>query len=143
MPIGRPVQSQSSNSPTGIRARCEGRMASKTNWRNAEDWRLRPLAETATARRRRGMPSTGPVIPPQFIADGVSVSEVVDAEPRAERRSEDAPFIDLSVPVAGSETYALAIRHPSGALTFHFGEQEFPRRGTRAAAARAIRFQVP
>ncbi|HUI94288.1 MAG TPA: CHAT domain-containing protein [Xanthobacteraceae bacterium] len=120
-------------------------MATNLIWHNSADWELQPTAQPG-GRGRRGIAAAAPsVIPPRFLSSRVSIADTFAAEPKAERRAIEVPYLDLSVPIEANETYALAIRHPSGALTFHFGEQVVipGRRGARAPAATAIRFRVP
>ena len=117
-------------------------------WHNSDQWDVRTAsAAPASGRRRRSAapePAAGADVPPEFLARGVTVAEVIDATPKAGRRGEEVSVVDMSVPVAAGERYVLAVRHPSGALTFHAGEQEVgQRRGVRAAAPTAIRFRVP
>ncbi|MDA9399383.1 CHAT domain-containing protein [Bradyrhizobium sp. CCBAU 45389] len=119
-------------------------MARSVVLNNADEWTV--VAESAgggrrSTRRRAAEPS--PVIPDMFIASQVQIDRTMELAPKAARRRAGVPLIDLSVvPEAGS-TYALAIRHASGALTFHGPEVEMDRRGRRSAAPVSLRFRVP
>jgi len=67
----------------------------------------------------------------------------MEVTPTARRRAAGVPMIDLSVVPDSNETYTLAIRHASGALTFHGPDLEIGKRRGRAAAAPAsFRFRV-
>jgi hypothetical protein len=67
----------------------------------------------------------------------------MEMAPTATRRAAGVPMVDLSVAPDAGETYALAIRHPSGALTFHAPDLEVGQRRGRSAAAVSFRFRVP
>lgn len=67
----------------------------------------------------------------------------MEMAPTTTRRAAGVPMVDLSVVPDSSETYALAIRHPSGALTFHAPDLEIGQRRGRSAAAVNFRFRVP
>ena len=49
----------------------------------------------------------------------------------------------IDVDLKPGEAGVLAIRHPSGALTFHVGEPPVSRRGTKRVRLSSLRFQVP
>ncbi|WP_414664929.1 DUF7379 domain-containing protein [Horticoccus sp. 23ND18S-11] len=108
---------------------------------NNDLWSLKRTGPAAT---RRGAAA---VFPNEFLAPGVTVDDVLEATPTsAVRRGGDAPEIDLSITPDPGATCVIAVRHPSGALTFHFGETAAaaaPRRGVRrAAAATVLRFRI-
>src|SRR5688500_185727 len=108
---------------------------------NNESWRIK---RTRPTRARRG---TEAPIPPEFLAADVTVDEVIEATPVvAARRGGDVPVVDLTVEPDPETACVLAVRHPSGALTFHFGEATAmiaPRRGAaRASGTRALRFRI-
>jgi hypothetical protein len=63
--------------------------------------------------------------------------------PTTTRRAAGVPMVDLSVSPESNETYVLAIRHPSGALTFHAPDVEVGRRRGQSAASASFRFRVP
>src|SRR5262249_13794393 len=76
-----------------------------------------------------------------FLTTESTVAEELTATPRAATRGRaGAPGpLDVSYDVGAGETAVLAIRHPSGALTFHRSEQ--PARRSRGGPAR-VRFVV-
>jgi hypothetical protein len=110
---------------------------------NANEWTVVTVA-AVTTRRSAGRRAAASVeaIPPSFLAPEVSVERVMEVIPTATRRAAGVPMIDLSVVPDSNETYALAIRHPSGALTFHAPDLELGRRRGRAAAPASFRFRV-
>lgn len=62
-------------------------------------------------------------IPAAFLAENVTVEEVLEVvPPTSVRRGAEIPVIELAVATEGDAECVLAARHPSGALTFHFGE---------------------
>ncbi|HEX3108174.1 MAG TPA: CHAT domain-containing protein, partial [Thermoanaerobaculia bacterium] len=87
--------------------------------------------------------------PAQFLqADGVHIEKVLEAKPSAaaaKRRDAGPPALDVRTNLAPGESAILAIRHASGALTFHAPTERIAgpaRRGTTAAPAVAV-FHVP
>ena len=62
-----------------------------------------------------------PGLPAQYLADGSHVVEEFSAESSASKRGlrEDPGALDFSYDLAAGESALLALRHPSGALTFH------------------------
>ena len=119
-------------------------MARSVKLNNANEWTV--LSRGGGARRRAAAGlragATVEVIPASFLAPEVSVEQVIEATPTATRRAAGVPMIDISVVPDSTETYALAIRHPSGALTFHAPEVDIgPRRG-RSVRAVGFRFRV-
>ena len=123
-------------------------MARSVKLNNANEWTLRTTAVGGSrrsargARTRRAAADTAEAIPPEFLAPEVSIDRVMEATPTATRRSAGVPMVDLTVVPDANETYALAIRHPSGALTFHAPDLEVGRRRGRAAGAVSFRFRV-
>ena len=119
-------------------------MARSIEWNNAKEWSVKSsrIAAPGKGGRRSDAPSPA-IIPPEFLARGVVVDQVLDATPTSARRAAGVPMIDLSVAVGAGESYVLAIRHQSGALTFHGPEVEIARRSARAPAAATFRFRVP
>jgi hypothetical protein len=110
---------------------------------NANEWTLTSSrADQGRADTRRGATPKPPPFPSEFLAPGVTVERILDATPTTARRAAGVPMIDLSVTADGNERYVLAIRHPSGALTFHGAEMEIERRAARRGAP-AYRFRVP
>jgi hypothetical protein len=110
---------------------------------HSDNWQVKRVSPSAA--RRRAAP--GP-IPHEFLAEGVTVAEVLEARPSvAVRRSGEPPVMDFTVVPDPGTRCVVAVRHPSGALTFHLGEAAppaAPRRGVRAAAtaAGAVRFRI-
>jgi hypothetical protein len=78
-------------------------------------------------------------------ADGVTVEETFEATPTdAGRRSTASPDLALEVELKPGESALLAIRHPSGAITFHPSGEHAVRPGRRGAPGPAVaRFRVP
>ena len=107
-------------------------------------WSLR--RSTAVAGGARRPADAAPAMPPEFLQSGaVRVEEVLEAEPRAVRRGEDAPSeLPLEVDVAPGEVSLIAIRHPSGALTFHPSTEPhaLATSPNRRGAARADRYRI-
>lgn len=116
-------------------------MAKQT--KNASRWALRPVARS---RSRRGS-GTSAIVPDAFLeASGIRVSDVyVATPPPAARRGAAAPDIDLDVSLAAGEGCVLAVRHASGALTFHSGAETVQRRGARRRRGEGsvVHFRVP
>jgi hypothetical protein len=113
---------------------------------NANEW---TLTSSRTDQRRgdsgdtrRGAAPSPPPFPPEFLAPSVTVERILDVTPTPARRAAGVPMIDLSVAPDGNERYVLAIRHPSGALTFHGAETEMERRAARRGTS-VYRFHVP
>ena len=85
-------------------------------------------------------------MPDEFLqASGVSVADAFDATspPVGARRGAGPPELVIDVDLKPGEAGVLAIRHPSGALTFHVGEPPVSRRGTQRVRQSSLRFQVP
>jgi CHAT domain-containing protein len=102
---------------------------------NAPNWSIQRAAAT------RGVGAVVPGLPPAFVPDGAETEEFV-AQPRpAVRWAGAAPgALDISIDVAPGEAAVLAVRHPSGALTFHAPRETTSR--TRGGPAE-VRFIVP
>src|SRR5262245_14504562 len=86
---------------------------------NSPAWRI-----AGTARARRSARSVSPVltsIPPEFLSDESKVAEEVLLEPAGPLRGQvqGTAGLDLSYNVEPGQTAILAVRHSSGALTFH------------------------
>src|SRR6266849_5815340 len=110
---------------------------------NANEWTVVTTVPRAARRSAGRRAATFPeVIPPEFLAPGVSVDRVMEVTPTATRRAAGVPIVDLSVVPDLNERYTLAIRHPSGALTFHGPDLETGRRRGRPAAVVSFRFRV-
>ncbi|HUR34186.1 MAG TPA: CHAT domain-containing protein [Vicinamibacterales bacterium] len=113
-------------------------------------WNLRRVPVAGRVPRRGGGAVAGAQpVPAAFLqSDAVHVSEVLTATPAptAARRAAP-PALELEVDTTPGEARVLAVRHPSGALTFHTGvDNTGGRRGGRRRAGSApsgtTRFQV-
>lgn len=108
---------------------------------NAPGWKVRRTAAVRGAARTTDQDL--PSLPAEFLTDDSRVVEEVVVEPAARVRSRDAapaaPVLDLSCEVEPGRAAVLAIRHPSGALTFHLPVQAVAR-STRSLSV--VRFQV-
>jgi CHAT domain-containing protein len=81
-------------------------------------WKVRRLAASRSAAAKAAPDLTG--LPPEFLTAGSSVAEEAVIEPAATRtRAAAAGAVDLTYDVEPGHTAILAIRHQSGALTFH------------------------
>lgn len=116
-------------------------------------WTLVGRPAAAAGRRRGTTAAAAPEsdIPPEFLqSEAVRVDEVYEAmpAPAAAARRAAPPDLVVEVDLAPGEAGVLAIRHPSGALTFHPSAERIvraTRRGGAAAAATpsAAVFRVP
>lgn len=88
-------------------------------------------------------------IPQMFLAeDRVSVDETLLLTPRrgiySQRRSVTVPTLDFNVDLGRDESCVAAIRHVSGALSFHIPHERFEqRRGSRFPEKTTARFLIP
>ena len=86
------------------------------------------------------------MVPDAFLqASGVSVADAFDATPPTvgARRGAGPPELVIDIDLKPGEAGVLAIRHPSGALTFHVGEPPVGRGRTTRLRLSSLRFQVP
>src|SRR5215472_10199470 len=116
-------------------------MVRRVRWNNLEEWHLEPSSN----RTRRDSSKSGRQddFPEDFKSNKVAVVEELEATPRSARRTGEVPLVDISVPVERGASYVLALRHMSGALSFHTGEVEFKGTGRRSTStAEAVRFRV-
>ena len=106
---------------------------------NSRDWSI----QTTTGVRGRGRRSVAAVstFPPEFLTDESFVAEEFVAQPSEAARRGVAPpsALDFSYDLAEDEAAIVAIRYPSGALTFHL-PVETARRG--AGKTGKVRFVV-
>ncbi|MET4071179.1 hypothetical protein ABID58_005990 [Bradyrhizobium sp. S3.2.6] len=122
-------------------------MARSITLNNASEWTV--VSEGTAALRRGGRRAaataavTVPVIPAEFIAPQVTIDRTMELAPTTTRRAAGVPMVDMSVVPSANESYLLAIRHASGALTFHAPEIEIGARRGRSAALASFRFRVP
>ncbi len=106
---------------------------------NSLGWRIRTVAASRGIAREPAAALPG--VPPDFLTPGSRVVDEVVLEPAASTRSRAAApdAIDLTCDVRRGHTAVLAVRLPSGALTFHRPLQV----KTRAAVAPpTVRFHV-
>ncbi len=92
-------------------------------------WQVRStVAAVRSGRRSAALVST---FPSEFLTDSSFIADEFVAEPKPAVRRGLAPesALDFSYPLAEDEAAILAIRYPSGALTFHL-PAESTRRGT-------------
>ena len=87
---------------------------------------------------------TLPSLPPEFLTDQSRVAEevIIEPAPATSTRGQGAPGsagLDFSYDLEAGQAAVLAIRHPSGALTFHAPVQSTSR-GLRGPTQ--VRFQV-
>src|ERR1700680_1949553 len=102
---------------------------------NQQTWTLRKVPRATTGRRRGGA-GDQPEIPTAFLqSDAVKVEAVFEAVTAggAARRAAP-PDLVLDVGLKPGEASLLAIRHPSGALTFHPSTGRVARSGRRGGA---------
>src|ERR1043166_1856235 len=118
--------------------------------RNGGAWTLTEVPTVTT--RRRGAGVVAAALLPDFLSlpDGVKIEKVLEAQPpaaAARRRDAGPPELVVESKLGPGESAVLAIRHPSGALTFHVPTEHRAapaRRGVSAAAAPAVAvFHVP
>ena len=112
-----------------------------------DGWTLR---RTPAAAARRGARQPQPAMPPAFLqSTAVRVEDVLEATPSrtAAARRAAPPDLVVDVDLKPGETCLVAIRHPSGALTFHPSTERIAapsRRGRAAASSGAVaRFRIP
>lgn len=110
-------------------------------------WSIRKSTSKVTA-RRSGSASTS-AIPTQFLqSKDVWIDEELDAEPKAGRRATASPELSIEVDVKPGEASVVAIRHASGALTFHQSIERSARgvsrnkRGTKTVEVDRYRIQI-
>lgn len=117
---------------------------------NGEAWTATatsPRAAAASGRVRRGAGEGVPALPTGLLLDGVSVESVHDVLPAARVRGLADRVVDLTVDAAAGESALIAVRHPSGALTFHApvlgsSPSRGPARGVARGAGASLRFRV-
>lgn len=105
-------------------------------------WSLVPHPAAAGGRRRGAAAAAAPEsdIPPQFLSSAaVRVDEVYEAvpSPDAAMRRAAPPDLVVETDLEAGEASVLAVRHPSGALTFHASTERVARTTRRGAAAKA------
>lgn len=110
---------------------------------NPSEWHLSPASGIGAKGRGRRRAALALDFPDAFLAPGVSVEQVLDATPTTVRRAAGLPMLDLSITPVSGESYAIAIRHASGALTFHGPDVELTQGRRGAVARRTLRFRAP
>nr|MBA2303181.1 CHAT domain-containing protein [Acidobacteriota bacterium] len=113
-------------------------------------WTLRRVPRRvgtgARGRRGAGPPVDDGAVPAEYLqADGVRVEEALEVRPTDQaRRGGGPPELALEVDVKAGEAALLAIRHPSGALTFNRSVARTARAaGRRTTGPGVARFRVP
>lgn len=114
----------------------------------ADTWTIHKIPRPKAGGRRRAGASVDDrsAIPPEFLqGDGVKVEDVIEAAPRDGGQRRGAPSeLALEVDLKPGEASILAIRHPSGALTFHPSADRVARSGRRRGpGAEVARFRIP
>ncbi len=107
---------------------------------NSPGWRIRSSSRGVT---RDAAQAALPGVPSEFLTSESRVAEQAVLERTAAPRGRDAvatSALDLSYDLEPGQTAVLAIRHPSGALTFHRPVQAITTRGARGPSE--VRFQV-
>ncbi|MDX1948488.1 MAG: CHAT domain-containing protein [Pirellulaceae bacterium] len=109
----------------------------------------RESAAPAAARRGRAnrAATARPVSPldPRFLLPGVTVEEEASIAPTAARRGAALPPVQVTVDCSPGELAVIAVRHESGALTFHPPAAAVPRtaRRGRVAGGQTVHFTIP
>ena len=105
------------------------------------EWKVKRVAAS-----RGGTPKAAPDLPglpPEFLTAASRVAEEAILEPAAATTRAAAPgTVDLSCDVEPGHTAILAIRHQSGALTFHPPVQSISR-SARGPSQIQFRVQLP
>ncbi|HEV8436423.1 MAG TPA: CHAT domain-containing protein, partial [Thermoanaerobaculia bacterium] len=122
-------------------------MGTKRSRSGSNGWTVTEASKTAP--KRRGAAEAFAPPPPEFLqAEGVRIEKVLDVAPSVaatQRRDAGPPSLEVRTDLAPGESAILAIRHASGALTFHAPTERIAgpaRRGVSAAPAVAV-FHVP
>jgi hypothetical protein len=105
-------------------------------WNNASAWERTPIDVEGATGKRRGAASVLPEafeLPPNVIVEQVEEAIAVDEVPTGAKRSAPPNLIDVSIEAEPGIARVIALRHPSGAITFHSGEGELTRRGKRSS----------
>ena len=107
---------------------------------NSPGWRIKHAGTSRGAALAAAIEL--PSLPPEFLTDESQVAEevVLERSPAARRGGVAASArLDISYDLEPGQTAVLALRYPSGALTFH-RPVEFTTRGMRGPSQ--VRFQV-
>ena len=94
---------------------------------NSKDWSTQEPVTSRGARSADAVPPSD--FPRSFLTEDSEVAQEFIAQPKAATRGQAGPAgpLDFSCDLAPDETSILAIRHPSGALTFHLPVQSSSR----------------
>jgi len=105
---------------------------------NSSDWSVQPAS--ATRGRLRGASRASAALPADFLTDESEVADEFIAQPRpATRGRPGGPgALDFSCSLESGETAIVAIRHPSGALTFHLPVESTSRGGRQPNQLRFV-----
>src|SRR6185503_3145972 len=120
---------------------------------NPNDWTL-SVEKPPTAKRRRGatLAASDDLALAQFLAKGVTVESTHEASTAPARRGGSPVPLELAVTAGASEGRIVAVRHASGAITFHppiaITQSTRPARrgGAKKRASRGeheLRFSIP
>jgi CHAT domain-containing protein len=107
---------------------------------NSPGWRVKRVAGSRGAAQAAAIDLPG--LPPEFLTTESRVAEEAALEPAPATRGREAAAgaVDLSYDLEPGQTAVLAIRHQSGALTFHAPVQSISR-GVRGPSQ--VQFHVP
>jgi len=108
---------------------------------NSPAWKIRPVNASRGSTRDRAIGLPG--MPAEYLTATSRVAEEVILEPstaRSRDREASAPALDITCDVKPGHTAILALRLPSGALTFHRPVQ-LTSRSVRGPSQ--LRFQIP
>ena len=100
------------------------------------------LEELETAAPRRSVQPRDAFVDRLTQTGKAVVEHSFQATREGRRAAEPRPPLELTMAAEPSAVYMLVVRHPLGAVTFHFPEQESKRRGAGAAKAKSVRFRV-
>jgi len=105
---------------------------------NSPDWTIK--RDLPSPRKGRRSAESVSSFPREFLTDQSTVAEEFTAEPRAaaQRRGTPPAPLDFTYELADAEAAILAIRHSSGALTFHMPVESTRRGAGKAGEARFI-----
>ena len=91
-------------------------------------------------KQRRGL--TAKILPQQFLQSGAVVESILDAVASDGQRRGEVSALQLKVDATADEACIVAVRHASGALTFHRPVETVARRRGTASSIELL-FHVP
>ena len=102
---------------------------------NSRDWSIKATSVSASRRR---VPSHSSGLPPEFLTKEATIAAEFVATPvvTSRRGRVSAGSLDFSYELEEGENALLAIRHPSGALTFHLPVESVRRGSGQPSRAR-------